>query len=104
MGLRACTAVLCYSPTVRHTVRELVPSACINTVHQGPRLRFHAKFRADEWLLYEMESPRAGGGRGLAFGRIFTQDGTLAVTVAQEGVMRLSADFELKLPPLRSKL
>lgn len=65
---------------------------------------FHAKFRADEWLLYEMESPRAGGGRGLAFGRIFTQDGTLAVTVAQEGVMRLSADFELTLPPLRSKL
>ena len=40
----------------------------------------------------------------MAFGRIFTQDGTLAVTVAQEGVMRLSADFELPAPELRSKL
>lgn len=52
---------------------------------------FHAPFRADEWLLYEMTSPRAGGGRGLNFGHIFSRDGTLVVTVAQEGLIRLGA-------------
>ncbi|RKO87756.1 acyl-CoA thioesterase 2 [Blyttiomyces helicus] len=50
---------------------------------------FHAPFAADEWLLYEMESPRSIGGRGLNFGRIYTKDGRLVVTTAQEGLMRL---------------
>lgn len=53
---------------------------------------FHAPFRADEWMLYEMESPRARAGRGLVFGRIFTQDGTLAVSVAQEGLIRFAVN------------
>ena len=50
---------------------------------------FHRPFRADEWLLYDQFSPSAQGGRGLAIGRIFTQSGVLAATVAQEGLMRL---------------
>ena len=50
---------------------------------------FHASFRADEWLLYVLESPRATDGRGLAHGAIFRRDGTLVVTVAQEGVLRV---------------
>ena len=37
---------------------------------------FHRPFRADEWLLYAMESPNASGGRGLALGRFFTRDGS----------------------------
>ncbi|KAJ3014954.1 Acyl-CoA thioesterase 8 [Thoreauomyces humboldtii] len=49
---------------------------------------FHAPFRADEWLLYEMESSRTIAGRGLCFGRIFTRDGRLVVSTAQEGVVR----------------
>jgi acyl-CoA thioesterase-2 len=49
---------------------------------------FHRPFRADEWLLYDQLSPSASGGRGLAIGRVFTADGTLAVTVAQEGLIR----------------
>ncbi|KAG2227460.1 hypothetical protein INT45_007485 [Circinella minor] len=51
---------------------------------------FHAPARADEWLLYEMQSPRTSEGRGVAFGRIYTQDGTLIATTAQEGIVRLS--------------
>ncbi|KAG0262595.1 Acyl-CoA thioesterase 8 [Actinomortierella ambigua] len=51
---------------------------------------FHCPFRADEWMLYVCESPRSGCDRGLAFGRIYKEDGTLAVSVAQEGVVRLS--------------
>jgi acyl-CoA thioesterase-2 len=49
---------------------------------------FHRPFRADEWLLYHQKSPSASGARGLAEGAIFCRDGTLAITVIQEGLMR----------------
>jgi acyl-CoA thioesterase II len=45
-------------------------------------------FRMDEWLLYAMQSPNACRARGLAFGRIFTRDGVLVGSVAQEGLIR----------------
>ncbi|MYW65951.1 acyl-CoA thioesterase II [Streptomyces sp. SID8379] len=50
---------------------------------------FHRPFRADEWLLYDQQSPSASGGRGLGQARIYTQDGRLAITVIQEGVVRV---------------
>ncbi|MGW2177737.1 acyl-CoA thioesterase [Streptomyces sp. NPDC001732] len=50
---------------------------------------FHRPFRADEWLLYDQESPSAYGGRGLGQARIYTRDGRLAITVIQEGVVRV---------------
>lgn len=50
---------------------------------------FHHKFRADEWLLYEMDSTAASSSRGLNRGSIYTQSGKLVVSVAQEGLMRL---------------
>ena len=46
-------------------------------------------FRADEWLLYDQSAISSGSGRGLAGGAIFTADGTLAVTVVQEGLARV---------------
>ena len=49
---------------------------------------FHRPFRADEWLLYDQHSPSASGARGLALGRVFTEDGRLVATVAQEGLIR----------------
>ncbi len=49
---------------------------------------FHRPFRADEWWLYDQWSPSAGGARGLSLGRVFTQDGTLVATTAQEGLIR----------------
>src|SRR5437773_347432 len=49
---------------------------------------FHRPFRADEWLLYDMESPSASGARGFARGSIYTRDGALVVSVAQEGLVR----------------
>jgi len=48
---------------------------------------FHRPFRADEWMLYELESPNACGGRGFARANIF-QNGVLIASAAQEGVMR----------------
>lgn len=53
---------------------------------------FHRPFRADEWWLYDQWSPSAGGGRGLSLGRVFTEDGTLVATVAQEGLIRPMAE------------
>ncbi|SED32279.1 acyl-CoA thioesterase II [Streptomyces sp. TLI_105] len=50
---------------------------------------FHRPFRADEWLLYDQESPTASGGRGLGQARIYTRDGQLAISVIQEGVVRV---------------
>ncbi|XP_060627784.2 acyl-coenzyme A thioesterase 8 [Anolis sagrei] len=52
-------------------------------------LWFHAPFRADHWMLYECESPWAGGCRALVQGRLWRRDGVLAATCAQEGVIRV---------------
>lgn len=49
---------------------------------------FHRPFRADAWMLYDQVSPSASGARGLAFGRVFTEDGRLVASVAQEGLIR----------------
>jgi acyl-CoA thioesterase II len=52
-------------------------------------LWFHRPFRADEWVLYDCESPTASGARGLATGRFFSRDGHLLATVVQEGLLRV---------------
>jgi acyl-CoA thioesterase II len=51
-------------------------------------LWFHRPFRADEWWLYDQVSPSAHGGRGLSLGEVYTADGTLVATAAQEGLIR----------------
>ena len=51
-------------------------------------LWFHRPFRADEWLLYAQDSPNAAGARGFSRGLIFTRDGLLVASVAQEGLVR----------------
>jgi acyl-CoA thioesterase II len=53
---------------------------------------FHRPFRADEWLLYDQHSPTASAARGLATGTIYTRDGGLAVSVVQEGLLRIPLD------------
>jgi acyl-CoA thioesterase-2 len=49
---------------------------------------FHQPFRVDQWLLHVMDSPSAHGARGLVRGRVFTQDGRLVASTAQEGLIR----------------
>ena len=49
---------------------------------------WHRPARADEWLLYAQASPSASGARGLGVGRIFSRDGRLVASVAQEGMLR----------------
>ena len=50
---------------------------------------FHRPFRADDWLLYAQDSPSASGSRGLNRGQIFSRNGDLVASAAQEGLMRL---------------
>jgi acyl-CoA thioesterase-2 len=49
---------------------------------------FHRPCRADEWLLYAQDSPNSVGSRGLTRGLIYTREGVLAASVAQEGLIR----------------
>ncbi len=50
-------------------------------------LWFHRPFRADEWLLYQLDSPSASNARGFTRGNIFSRDGALVASVVQEGLM-----------------
>src|ERR1700722_17746444 len=49
---------------------------------------FHRPFRADEWLLYVQDAPSASGARGFNRGAIYTRQGLLVASVAQEGLIR----------------
>ncbi|HEY7773164.1 MAG TPA: acyl-CoA thioesterase domain-containing protein [Marinagarivorans sp.] len=50
---------------------------------------FHsADFSINDWLLYEIDSPWAGGARGLSQGKLFNQQGLLVASTSQEGLIR----------------
>jgi acyl-CoA thioesterase II len=71
----------------------------IQTASLDHGLWFYEDFRADEWLYYELASPRAAGGRGFNIGYVYTRGGRLVATAVQEGLMRCrSADDCAILP------
>ncbi|XP_057533535.1 acyl-CoA hydrolase 2-like isoform X2 [Amaranthus tricolor] len=49
---------------------------------------FHRPVKADDWILFVMESPSAHSGRGIVAGRMFNRSGELVVSLAQEGLVR----------------
>jgi acyl-CoA thioesterase-2 len=59
-------------------------------------LWFHRPFRADEWLLYAEDSPSASGARGFNRGSLFSRDGRLVASVAQEGLIRVRDEMPKK--------
>ncbi len=67
--------------------RGLVMSASLDHA-----MWFHRPFRADDWLLYDQRSPSASGARGLAYGAIYSRDGSLVVSVVQEGLIRTAPE------------
>lgn len=69
-----------------HSVRLGDPR--MQTASLDHALWLHEPFRFDDWLLYTTDSPWAGNGRGFNRGRIFTRDGRLVASVAQEGLIR----------------
>lgn len=52
---------------------------------------FHRDFRCDDWLLYDTDSPSAFGARGFCRGSLYSRDGRLVASVAQEGLVRVRA-------------
>lgn len=87
-------AILAYWSDMRLMATSLLPHPLsfargdVRGASLDHALWFHADARVDQWLLYAMESPWTGGARGLNFGQIFTRDGTLVASVAQEGMFR----------------
>ncbi|MEM1218203.1 MAG: acyl-CoA thioesterase II [Bacteroidota bacterium] len=87
--------ILAYASDYNLLTTALLPHGQANDF-QGVQLAsldhamwFHRPFRADEWLLYAIDSPSASGARGFSRGNIFNQSGDLVASVVQEGLMRL---------------
>lgn len=51
---------------------------------------FHREFRADQWLLFALDSPSASNARGFTRGNFFDEKGRLVASVVQEGLIRKS--------------
>ena len=71
----------------RHGVSWATPGIRVASLDHA--MWWHRFARVDEWLLYVQESPSASGGRGLSLGRIYTREGVLVASVAQEGMVRV---------------
>ena len=69
-----------------HAVSWLTPGMQVASVDHA--MWFHQDVRVDDWLLHVVDSPKAHGARGLVRGRVFTRDGRLVASTAQEGLMR----------------
>jgi acyl-CoA thioesterase-2 len=69
-----------------HGVSWLTPGMQIASLDHV--MWFHQPFRVDEWLLHVIDSPAAHGARGLVRGRVYTRDGRLVASTAQEGLIR----------------
>lgn len=49
---------------------------------------FHRPINMNEWLLFAQDSPNSNGGRGLTRGSLYTREGVLVASCAQEGLIR----------------
>ncbi|WP_084125894.1 acyl-CoA thioesterase II [Demequina sp. NBRC 110054] len=71
----------------RHGVSWATPDISFASLDHA--MWWHRPARADEWLLYVQDAPTAQGGRGLAGAWVFSEDGSLVATAAQEGMIRI---------------
>jgi acyl-CoA thioesterase-2 len=91
-------ALLCYASdfyllgtsTFPHGISYYQPNVQMASLDHA--MWFHRPFRVDDWLLYSLDSPTAQNARGLARGLIYTRDGRLVASVAQEGLIRVLAE------------
>ena len=88
-------AVLAYASDMTLLGTSLLPHGVnwmankVQTASLDHALWFHEPFRADDWLLYATDTPWAGHARGFNRGQIFSRDGRLVASVAQEGLIRM---------------
>ncbi len=76
--------------TFPHGISYFQPNVLMASLDHA--LWFHRPFRADEWLLYAIDSPSAQEGRGLARGMVYDRNGRLVASTAQEGLIRVLTD------------
>jgi len=55
---------------------------------------FHRPSNFNDWHLYAQRSPSASGSRGFNLGEVYSQDGRLVASTAQEGLMRYRPPLE----------
>jgi acyl-CoA thioesterase-2 len=72
-----------------HGIRYRAPGLQLASLDHS--LWMHRPFRADEWLLYTTDSPVTNGARGFVRGTIHSRSGELVASVAQEGLIRMTA-------------
>lgn len=71
-----------------HGISMATPGVVVASIDHA--MWFHRPVRVDDWLLYAMDSPSASGARGFARASIFTSDGVLVASTAQEGLVRMT--------------
>ena len=76
------------SAMLPNRVSRLTPNLSLASLDHS--VWFHRPFRVDEWFLIDQESPVSYGGRALVRGNVFSRDGRLIASVAQEGLFRLA--------------
>lgn len=87
-------AVLAYASDFTLLDTSLIPhgkllfDADIQMASLDHAIWFHRPFRADEWMLYAQDSPNSHGARGFCRGSIYSREGVLIASVAQEGLVR----------------
>jgi acyl-CoA thioesterase-2 len=82
----ACDQIVLEPVLRRHGLSWLTPGMKLASLDHA--MWWHRPARADEWLLYVQESPSAQGSRGLGTARVYSQDGRLVASIAQEGMVR----------------
>ncbi len=70
------------------TFPHVRPAAGFQLASLDHAMWFHCPVRVDEWLLFDLHSPRAGGARGFARASVYARNGTRVATMAQEGLFR----------------
>jgi acyl-CoA thioesterase II len=100
-AVRIHAAVLAYASDFTLLDTALVPhgkllfDTDIQLASLDHAMWFHRPFRADDWLLYTQDSPSGAGARGFCRGSVFSRDGRLVASVAQEGLIRKRATMDL---------
>ncbi|HLW25923.1 MAG TPA: acyl-CoA thioesterase II [Steroidobacteraceae bacterium] len=80
-----------------HNLNLAMPNLVMASIDHA--MWFHRRVRVDEWLLYATDSPSASEARGFSRGSIFTRDGNLVASTAQEGLMRVLSREQAKGAP-----
>jgi acyl-CoA thioesterase II len=93
-----CDQVMLEPLLRRHGVSWATPGIAIASLDHA--MWWHRSARADEWLLFVQDAPTAQGGRGLTGAWVFSEEGRLVASIAQEGVFRVSSDVDCQADEL----